>query len=304
MFVRTTNDPSGQIAHALCEFCVQPFRFSNPRRGGSSAASESPRVSTVDLPGMLAVHAGSPPDPSCLRQRLFDDPPLLGRILAEIGTALPFTPVLVLDQVEEIFTLVRGNVDESGRGLVRETLRRSLELLRELVAADGDFKVILALRTEYQGRLVDVLRDGEPTDRVREYLLTDFDEGQLAAAIERPTLDVPIEHAREIPRRKYRFTYGDDLPRLIAAEALAAGSTGRDSVLPLLQVVCVQLYDRARAAMNPADPEAMARIGVQDLLAIGGVRGGWRPMPRRLCGGSLHKGRTAWPSDDCSRACT
>src|SRR5262249_25478902 len=124
---------------------------------------------------------------------------LLPRILARLTAVLPFAVVIVIDQAEEIFTHLQGSEATA-------TLRALAD------ATTGDYKVIVSLRTEYYGRLIDALRlSRRRPDAIREYLLTDFGHADLVDAIKRPTVDHPIAYASEIPRNKWGFTYADGL---------------------------------------------------------------------------------------------
>ncbi len=137
LFVRATQDLPGQLAVALAGFCSQPLTYKTPL--GETVE--------VDLPGILARHSGASP----LRTLLADDPTRLGQIMTEIADRLPFAPILVIDQCEEVFTLAEGPGAEVTRNV-------SLEILRRTSGNAGNFKVIVALRTEYYGRLIDRLR--------------------------------------------------------------------------------------------------------------------------------------------------
>src|SRR5206468_4086046 len=127
--------------------------------------------------------------------------------------------VLVIDQAEEVFTLARTEQDA-------ENSKQALEVLRQAGATTGDFKIIVALRTEYYGRLVDRLRRGtRQAIGVREYLLTDFDESRLTEAVLRPTRF-----------EKYNFHYADKVADKIAWQIVDYCRNQQDSVLPLAQV--------------------------------------------------------------------
>ena len=182
-----------------------------------------------------------------------------------MAASLPFAPILIVDQAEEVFTLAKSKEDEKARNAV-------LEMLRLLNTARGGFKVIVSIRTEYLGRMVDRLRLGARDIRgVREYLLTDFNAEFLARAIRHPTSREPIPHAAEPPFTKYRFSYAGTVPEAIAQGLLEMRTTRQDSVLPLLQVICTQLYEQVRVR-----PEADRVITPRDYDAIGGAQGGMR----------------------------
>ena len=76
--------------------------------------------------------------------------------------------MLVLDQAEELFTLARTPEEIAGRD-------QALRLLQRVADVRADVKVILSLRTEYYGRLLDHLREGRrDLTGVRDDLLRDF----------------------------------------------------------------------------------------------------------------------------------
>lgn len=264
LFVRATHDPVGQLAQALCDFCARPHSHQQP------PLSDGTWI-TIDLQQKLATALRLPPPPTAraVRTALTEDADRLGDLLAALGSVLPFRVVLVIDQAEEMFTLARTEDDAANR-------RVALEMLRRALAIHGNFKVIVSLRTEYYGRLVDPLRRAtRHSSCVSEYLLTDLGYESLVQSILRPTSASPIELASEIPFEKYRFRYAED-PRWqdgvageIARQALQSAGARRDSVLPLVQVICAQLYD---AMVHRGDHEVRAA----DLQEIGGIQGGMR----------------------------
>jgi tetratricopeptide (TPR) repeat protein len=251
LFVRATNDLCGQLAQRLFDYCGEPISFETPTQG---------KV-VVDLPGLLAeCLAARTHDVAALQMTLQQNPMLLGRLLATLGAQLPYSPVLVIDQCVEVFTLARAPRDHENR-------RLALEMLRQVIGVPGRYKVIVSLRTEYYGRLIDRLRYGrQAVAGVREYLLTDFTEAQLVDAIRRPTLTEPIPYADKIPYDKYGFRYGEGVAEALARQALDFCARKQDSVLPLVQVICAQLYEVARGR-----PDKM--IDRQDL---GEFEGGMR----------------------------
>jgi WD40 repeat protein/tetratricopeptide (TPR) repeat protein len=251
LFVRATDDPAGQIARALIEFASRPWQYRTP----------TGEVFEVDLPGVLAEALGlaEVPTASALAERLLANPALLNAALGGVGRAVPVTPVLVIDQAEEVFTLARRPDEQFARD-------RVLEMLRHVADGRGDYKLIVALRTEFYGRLVSALRRGlsEP-EGVREYLLTDLDACAMMAVIRRPTSRELLPHSAETPFEKYRgFDYAEGVPETIARAVAAHGRA--DGVALLLQVVCAQLFERAMARDDH-------RVAEDDLKAIGGFEG-------------------------------
>jgi hypothetical protein len=253
LLVRATRDLAGEVADGLVKFCQAPLRLKPP----------TGQPVEIDLPAVLA----GTPDVESLRTALLADAGLLGRVLASLGERLPYTPVLVINQAEEVFTLARTEEDTDLR-------KKALEMLRRAGETQGDFKVILSLRTEYYGRFIDSLRRGlHPTYGVREYLLTDLDEARLAEAIERPTRFPP-----------YGFHYAPGMAREMARRIVDYCRNRQDSVLPLAQVICTQLYELVHARGG-------GEIQSVDLERMGGVEGGMRRhvegLVARLFGGRV-----------------
>ena len=253
IFIRATNDLIGQLSVAICSFCALPFTFETPQG----------KTVSIDLPTTLQTMVGDRVDPIALRSLLHKRPVLLGEILGKISEHLPFTPILIVDQAEEVFTLAE-TPEETARG------RQSLDMLRQTIGSVGNYKIILSLRTEYYGRLIDRLRyDVRNTTGIREYLLTDFDEDSLIDAVLRPTIKKIIPYASEIPFDKYRFEFDKDVAEDIVRQAARHTGKRRDGILPLVQVICSQLYELVRVRDDKL-------IHASDLISIGGVEGGLR----------------------------
>jgi len=257
LFVRSTDDPAAQAAQALGDFVNQPFRYTSP--AGDPVE--------VDLRRPLAEAMGVDGEPtsSSILAVLEADPDGLARALARLGRALPYTLVLVIDQAEEIFTLARPDAD----GPVR--LARSLRMLARLGSCPGDFKVIVALRTEFYGRMVAVLRRAPDGARsVRDDFLAELGRDDLVDFVTRPTLDHLIAHSAEVPRARYGFCYAPGVAESVADQVLGAGR--RDGVLPLAQVVCGQLWERAMAR-EPDPATGLRLVTAADLDSLGGFNG-------------------------------
>src|SRR5262249_42863824 len=99
----------------------------------TAATSRSPRPRS--WPGWAA---GARPPPAGVRAALQADPSLPGRLLAELGTHLPYGLLVVVDQCEEVFPLARTDEDRANR-------RTALEILRQAVLTPGDFKLVLTV---------------------------------------------------------------------------------------------------------------------------------------------------------------
>ena len=138
-----------------------------------------------------------------------------------------------------------------------------------------NYRANLAFRTPFEsyGRLIGSLRQGpNGATGVRDYLLADLDSDALVAFVTRPTADEPIDHAHEVPRDRYAFCYAAGVPEALASELLRAGR--KDGVLPLAQVICSQLWQRACAGSTGSSPRVVTH---DDLAALGGFAGAlWR----------------------------
>jgi len=175
LFVRSTDDPAAQ---ALGDFVNQPFRYTSPAGDPVEVDLRGPLAEALGVEGELTS--------SSILAVLEADPDGLARALARLGRALPYTLVLVIDQAEEVFTLARPDADGPAR------LARSLRMLARLGSCPGDFKVIVAVHTEFYGRIVAVLRRAADGARaVRDDFLAELGRDDLVDFVTRPTLDHP-----------------------------------------------------------------------------------------------------------------
>ena len=184
-----------------------------------------------------------------LADRLLADTSLLARVLAHLSLTIPVTPVLVIDQAEEMFTLARSPTEEWCRD-------RAVEMIRKVGEERGDFKLIVSLRTEYYGRLVSApaarQRRAERSSRVpadRTSMCT-----RWSTWLGDQTLSArPALRGAEVPFEKYAgFDYADGVPEEIAHQVARHGRM--DGVALLLQVVCAQLFERAMARTTIVSP--------------------------------------------------
>jgi WD40 repeat protein len=244
LLIHATGDPVGELAKALCDYCSRPehYRTPNKKRG----------LVPVDLPGILRGILGEQPNRAVLRTKLWENPRLLSDLLIALADQLPHILVLVIDQFEEVFTLAN-----------EENRRRVLEMLRGVIASQGKFKIILSLRTEYYGRLIHQLRRNVHRFRgVRDYFLADLDKAQLSEAIVRPCA-------------YYGFDYEPGLAEEIAHQAIGYCADKQDSVLPLVQIICTELYEVGSQHSDKV-------IRPQDFEHIGKLEGGLRKHVERM----------------------
>jgi signal transduction histidine kinase len=203
------------------------------------------------------------------RDAFLAEPARICEVLKAMTAELPFSLILVLDQAEEMFTLVGSDGNAGSSGEPRSASRDAmLEALRRLALQPSNIKVIVSLRTEFCGRLLAHLRRGAiAVPGIREYMLTELDEEAIIEAVGRPTLDTPLRYGGQVPFETYGFRYGEGVARMIALESRSVGQ--RDSVLPLVQFLCDQLYHLVKGRSDPT-------VTVADFQAIGGVKGGLR----------------------------
>ena len=230
LIVQAAKDLVGQLAQALLDATATLLRYDTP----------DGEPHTVNLRRVLDEVLGTTADYATLRAALRHDVHLLADMISRMAGRLPYALVLVLDQAEEVFTLAKTPEEVAGRD-------HGLRMLQRLVDVQADVKLIVALRTEYYGRLLDHLRAGRrDLIGVRDDLLRDFSRSALIEAITRPTSETPLVPGQPAPREQYGFRYAEGIPGKIADGVLALRSENQDSVLPLVQVICTQLYERER----------------------------------------------------------
>jgi WD40 repeat protein len=276
--VRATNDLAGQLALALAAFVARPWTITTPVGG----------TVTVDLPALVRQATQlQVVDADALRAALAADPALLGRLLSVLAEGLPWEPVLLIEQGEEILTLARKHDDA-------ENQRVGLAMLRQAALNPGQGKVLMALRTEYYGSLINRLhaRDGA-LGAISDFLLTVPDEESMLAAALRPTVNEPVPFSIEIPFARYRFQFEDGLAAKIVREVRDVAATEQESPLSLLQVVCAQLAELVHGRPDRVIREA-------DRKNLGGVQGATSRLVenliRTLQQGSPATGPTRKPS--------
>jgi hypothetical protein len=199
LFVRAGKDLVAELAQAVFEFTRQPYPRQNPSGG---TVEVDLRAMVFEQMGVISSEKGTTQgNASIARSNSLDvprlalamrsEPSLLHRLLSTFGGALPFSILLIVDQAEEIFTQSQGD-----------------EVLAMLTACasspSGGYKLILSMRTEYFGRMLDRLRSANHrVQAVREYLLTEFDHATLTEAILRPTVNTSLPYTPEIPFERY-----------------------------------------------------------------------------------------------------
>jgi hypothetical protein len=259
LFVHAGGDLARHIADVLIRYTSSGFVYRDP---------DENRID-VPLTNILAQAIGGEKAPTLieLRKALLDHPEALARVLESLSRHLPFALVLVIDQAEEVFTLDRRGGSDQRHG--------HLAMLRSLLDSRGDFKVVISLRTEYYGRLVDSLRSGRRGGRgLQQYYLAELTRGEIREAIERPTTVTSMRFDDGSEERLidiYNFKFKRSVVDVIVRDILDLRSLNHDSVLPLLQVICDQLHAGLPEA---AGNKQVREIDVDSLKNIDGVRGG------------------------------
>ena len=196
LIVQAAKDLVGQLAQALLDATATSLRYDTP----------DGEPHTVNLRRVLDEVLGTTADYATLREALRRDVHLLADMISRMAGRLPYALVLVLDQAEEVFTLAKTPEEVAGRD-------HGLRMLQRLVDVQADVKLIVALRTEYYGRLLDHLRAGRrDLTGVRDDLLRDFSRSALIEAITRPTSETPLAPGQPAPREQYGFRYAEGIP--------------------------------------------------------------------------------------------
>ncbi|MCC6421588.1 MAG: hypothetical protein IT429_25495 [Gemmataceae bacterium] len=267
LVVRATNDLAGQLALALTAYCARPWIYATP----------AGRTVTVDLPGLLrrcvseglaagqetairaagegsrppALPDAAPPgagtdaiDTEALRRALRSDNALLGRVLTALTERLPHDLVVLIEQGEELLTLSRQP------GGMRPALRGAA-LLRGVAESPAGARLVVSVRTDYHGQFLAAFGEVRGDRKViRDYLLTLPDEEALVEAVLGPTVTEPPPGGTEAPFAKYNFRFEEGLPEAVVREAHEAGRRDGHAVLPMLQIICAQLYRTLEGRAN------------------------------------------------------
>ena len=313
--LRPGADLTGQLAEALCAFCAQPFVYhtpldksvsvdlpgileqclAGPPETAITAASPTEAISSISESAMPKAQSRRVDDPASapsdspaiyLWSALRDDPSLLAHLLDELTSQLPFDLLIVIEQAEDLV------LQESKAR--RRRRKQALTMLSEVLRSAARCKVVMSTRTEFVGRLMNQLP--EDSVRWRDYFLGELNEERMLVAILLPTLNEPVPYSSEIPGQKYAFTFEEDLPQRVVADALKAARDKQRSPLPLLQVLCADLYQRMRkrgdSLITKADRKSVGAAEdavvsflnnkIRDLLIAPGARPALRNVMEQL----------------------
>ena len=233
LFIRSTFDPLSKLAESIYEFASEEYVVKTPT--GISKINLSPTLLDFENRETFVEKIGL-------------DCELMLRALSVLSTLIPSTLVLIIDQAEEVMTLRSGTDGQNLRD-------KFFKFMAGLSSAKLDIKLLVALRTEWYGRFYNEIRMWEwhPLN-IREYLLGDLTEDQIALVIKHPSI---IE--------QYEFSYAEGLPEKIAADLTKNPQQG--GILPVMQIICGKLYEMTK---NKARSRPWI-ITEQDYLELGGV---------------------------------
>lgn len=226
--------------------------------------------------------------------------------IKRVGACIDPAPIFVIDQAEEVLTLrqttdfKRYHVDDAE---VDEEVEEYFEFLSLYAEGNPGSKVIVSLRTEYKGLFDDRMAGdtGRSGVGVHSFYLEELGIVGLKKAILCPTLDAPDVSDGDAkagsdgasPYSKYRFRFAPGVDQRIAEDLLESAPSG--GVLPVLQVACLQLYEKTRPKKDDSRTEweimenDWASLGSPD-QAVGSY------LADRLRGMLIHLGRE--PSED------
>jgi hypothetical protein len=241
LFIRSGADPLGRLAD-------QVYRF----------ACESPIVQTsrgptpIDLSPALLGHRTAADFIEDCRQH-----GSLIESLRLVSTLLPWTLIVVLDQMEEVITLFENKSPHR---------RQFFQFVKGFSSVNFPVKFVFALRKDYSGQFIELAQLGGGIDMreprpasdagrlssagagaperrevksdVKLYLLPELDKEKVARAITYPTRE---EHDEgEVPARSvYRFSYEPAAVKELVADLFKESGA---AVLPAMQIVCRELF--------------------------------------------------------------
>ncbi|HTV33991.1 MAG TPA: hypothetical protein VME69_12980 [Methylocella sp.] len=246
------------IHAGLCPWLAEQRDFCMlPDRGGKPAI-----IRCTEAPVSLLRHAlveamandrfrGSLGDPGetdrRVQQELVREGDLAGTTLAALRAItgrLRGTLILMFDQAEEVLTLEADGKNRAERPAF-------FLLLRRLCQTGLGLRVVMALRTEFYGQFCNELRISPNLSvstvktGLQQFMLSGaLTSKQIEHAILRPTCCDPIPGSEKLgpPSDYYRFKYEDGLARAIARDIHNYTARARLSALPVMQIVCRELW--------------------------------------------------------------
>src|SRR5262249_37320218 len=149
---------------------------------------------------------------------------------------LPFELVIVIDQGEELLTLVES-------AAARRARQAALDSLSHLAGAGMRCKLILGIRSDFYGPFISMLGAGPARSACRELALEPMSAEHLTDALVGPTGRDYLPFTAEVPFAKYGFSFEDGVAAQIVTESVAASCERQYSALPLLQAIAAFVYE-------------------------------------------------------------
>lgn len=224
MFIRSTDSPLKALSAEL-------YRLASDARIQTEDGFETLDLSRALLGCKNAVE---------FVQKSGSSGELLITSLRAVAREWPRSLVLVIDQGEEVLTL-KSERDASG-----EMARKQFfDFVYRFNKTEFDLKLVIALRTEYYGKFTAQLsRNIRDLSGMEVFYLNDLTEPEIVEAIRRPTSGENIPPYGR-PSEHYHFSFEAGLPERIAQDVLRSQNI-RGGILPVVQIVCENLYNSAR----------------------------------------------------------
>lgn len=243
MFIRSTDSPLKALSAEL-------YRLASDARIQTEDGSEILDLSQALLGCKNAME---------FVQKSGSSGELLVTCLRAVAAEWPRSLVLVIDQGEEVLTL-KTERDPSG-----ETARdHFFDFVYRFNKTEFDLKLIISLRTEYYGKFTARLnRNMRDLGGLEICYLNDLTEHEVVEAIRRPTSvdNIPPYGS---PSDHYRFSFEAGLPERIARDVMRSQNI-RGGILPVVQIVCENLYNSARKS---APDEESFTIRTADYITL------------------------------------
>lgn len=277
LLLRATSDLAGQFADALTAFCAQPLTYTTPT--GTQVTVNLPALLQQTVTGQpmpaastgIQTSAATPGEeaddgesaPSTIEARelwiaLRDDKEFLGKVLDAVTRSLPFELVLIVDQGEELLTLVHTMQEQARR-------RKAIEMLAHLAHVAPRCKVVYTIRSQALGQFLSLWPEGCP-GAYRTFELRPLTEAEMVDALLWPTSREAAPYSDEVPHQKYGFDFEAGLAQQIVSQAIDVSIAEQQSPLPILQAVGALLYDR-QVLEKKQD-----MLHAADLKDIGGIK--------------------------------
>lgn len=233
LFIRSTRNPSTKLSESVYEFASEGYVVKTPEG-----------ISRIDLtPALLGIEKRED-----FVEDIGSDSKRMLTALGILSSLIPTTLILIIDQAEEVMT--------SGYNAEDQHLRDNyFKFLAAFSSEKIDMRILIAIRTEWYGLFYNGIRkwDWQPQN-IREYLLDDLSESQIALAIKHPSTI-----------NQYGFSYEEGLPDKIAADLMENPQQG--GILPVMQIICGKLYERVKKKKSKS-----CIITKEDYSKLGGAK--------------------------------